>query len=76
MISQKNGEANLKAIRELFESGSILTVLDVLRSVGTIELRHYVAILRKDLDISDRWVKRNGKRFKEYWLERGYQDDK
>jgi len=63
-----NKSQNLKEIKALFEAGKTLTVVSVLRDVGTIELRHYVAVLRKDMEIKDKWVKRNGKRFKEYWL--------
>jgi len=62
---------NLKAIREQLIRGWRITVQSVLQSVGTQEARTYIAILRKDpeLKIKDRWISKNGKHFKEYFLD-------
>ncbi len=55
-------------IKNGFEAGKTLTVLDALNQFRTIELRKYVSMLRKEgLNIQDRWVSKNGKRFKEYF---------
>lgn len=57
-------------IAQLFKAGEKLTVMDVLKKVGTIELRHFVAALRKEgMDIQSKWtVAPTGKRFKIYHL--------
>lgn len=68
MNAQLNKEHNTQAIKRLLDEGKILTVAFVYKVVKTLELRHYVAILRKEFKIRDRWVKKNGKRFKEYFL--------
>jgi len=55
-------------IKNGLEAGKTLTVLDALNQFRTIELRKYVSMLRKEgLNIQDRWVSKNGKRFKEYF---------
>lgn len=61
-------ERNIKAIKEQLEAGRRLTVLSVLHSIGTLELRYYIARLRKTMQIADEWKSKNGKRFKEYYL--------
>lgn len=71
MEDQGNKIKNLEAIKDLLESGKKLSVVSVLNMVGTIELRHYIAILRKQMSIADKWVKSpEGKRYKEYWLQK------
>jgi hypothetical protein len=63
-------EADLQQIKKLLLDGKRLTVVGVLRLVGTQELRTYIPILRRqhDMDISAEWQERGGKRFKEYYL--------
>ena len=63
-------ETNIIKIRCQLESGWRITVQSVRKSVGTQELRHYIPIIRKrfELPVSSVWVKRKGKRFKEYFL--------
>lgn len=63
---------NLKAIRAQILRGWRVTVKSILQSVGTQEARHYIAKLRRDpeLAIKDRWVSKDGKRFKEWWHEK------
>jgi len=63
---------NLTKIRTLLNGGARLTVLTYFRIASTFELRHFVAILRKDgLKISDQWMKNETtqKRYKIYWLQ-------
>lgn len=57
-------------IASLFRAGKKLTVITALKEVGTLELRHFVAELKKSgMDIQSEWkVAGNGKRFKEYSL--------
>lgn len=59
-----------KQIASLFRAGKKLTVITALREVGTLELRHFVAELKKaGMDIRSEWkIAGNGKRFKEYRL--------
>lgn len=62
---------NLTKIRTLLNGGAKLTVLLTLRLVKTLELRHYIAILRKEgMKIADQWTKNEvtQKRYKVYWL--------
>lgn len=65
-----NQQTNLSAIRKLLLGGCKLTVLLVLRIVNTLELRHYLSILRKEgMIIKDEWkTTDDGKRFKVYWV--------
>ena len=65
-----NKQTNLSAIRKLLLGGCKLTVLLVLRLVRTLELRHYLSILRKEgMVIKDEWkTTDDGKRFKVYWV--------
>ena len=60
---------NQQRIRSLLEKGKRLTVVSVLRIVGTIELRVYISKLRREgLNIKGDWTKRNGKKFKIYYI--------
>ena len=63
-----------KAIITDLTNGKTLTVLDGLTLYRTIDLRKYISDLRKDGNlISDRWVKSNGKKFKQYFIPKSYQ---
>jgi len=69
MDRQNNFDSNLKKIKEQLEAGKRISVMSVLDSVHTLELRHYVAQLRKVMPIEGEWVKtEQGKRYKEYYL--------
>jgi len=60
---------NLKAIKGQLLRGWRVTVKSILQSIGTQEARHYIAKLRRDpeLKIKDRWISKDGKRFKEWF---------
>jgi hypothetical protein len=63
-----------KAIITDLTNGKTLTVLDGLTMYRTIDLRKYISDLRAEGNlISDRWVKSNGKKFKQYFIARSYQ---
>lgn len=66
----KNHNETIKnKIRKELEKGYIITVLSVLKSCKTMELRSYVAALKKSgMKIRSEWVKKNGKHFKQYFL--------
>lgn len=64
-----NAFKNEKAILEQLIAGRRITTMSVLSSVGTSELRTYLSRIRKTVKISSTWVKRNGKHFKEYYIE-------
>lgn len=69
---ETNKNDNLTKIRTLLNGGAKLTVLLTLRLVKTLELRHYIAILRKEgMKIADQWTKNEvtQKRYKVYWLQ-------
>lgn len=56
-------------IREELEKGFIISVLSVMKSIKTFELRTYISALKKDgLKIRSEWNYKNGKRFKTYHL--------
>jgi hypothetical protein len=61
---------NKKRIKAELLSGKRITVQSVLKTIGTQELRTYIPILRREdeLDIATEWILKNGKRFKEYFL--------
>lgn len=60
---------NLSRIREQLVNGRRITSISVLSSIGTTEIRHYLSKLRKEgLKISDRWLEKDGKHFKEWFL--------
>lgn len=64
----------LHKIKNAFERGDKLTVLDATRDFNTVDLRKYVSILRAhphNMPITDQWDKHKptGKRFKRYWIE-------
>jgi hypothetical protein len=63
-----NHEKNEALIKQQLLAGKRITVLSVLKSVGTIEARHYLSIIRRELPVSSEWVTKNGKRFKEYFI--------
>lgn len=59
-----------KQIKDQLENGRRITSMSVLNSLGTTEIRYYIARLRKQgMTIVDKWIKKENKRFKEYWLE-------
>lgn len=67
---QETKNDNLTKIRSLLESGTRITSIKVLIEVGTTEVRHYLSKLRKEgLVIKDRWMEKDGKHFKEWFLE-------
>jgi hypothetical protein len=70
MQNLDNNESNIYQIRDLLLSGRVLTVQSVRRAVGTQELRHYIPVIRTrfELKVDSKWVCKNGKRFKQYWL--------
>ena len=60
---------HLSTIKILLEEGGRITVLGYFKVFSSFELRHWIAILRKDgMKISDEWKSNNGKRYKEYYL--------
>ncbi|WP_152620364.1 hypothetical protein [Pedobacter lusitanus] len=60
---------NLQKIKEMLESGKVVTVISIKRTVNTYEGRHYLAILKKTMNIIREWVTSpNGRRYKKYWL--------
>lgn len=62
-------EKNQKAIEAQLVAGRRISVISVLQSVGTLELRTYLSKIRRKLSIADEWVTLpNGKRHKEYYL--------
>lgn len=64
-------ETNLKKIATLLNGGAKLTVLGYFKLMQTFELRHFIAILRKQgMKIADQWCKNEvtQKRYKIYWL--------
>ena len=63
-----------KAIITDLTNGKTLTVMDGLTLYRTIDLRKYISTLRAEGNlISDRWVKSNGKKFKQYFIGKNYQ---
>ena len=60
-------------IKNGLEAGKTLTVVDALNQYRTIDLRKYISDLRKEgMVINDRWVTKNGKRYKEYFVSKSY----
>jgi len=58
-----------QAIKQSFEAGNTLTTLDGLKLFRTLEMRKFVSMLRAEgMSIQDRWVEKNGKRYKEYFV--------
>ena len=60
---------NLTRIKSLLESGAIINSMIVLRLIGTTEIRHYIAKIRKEIKVLDRWVTKDNKRWKVYWID-------
>ncbi len=61
--------ATREQIKNGLEAGKTLTVVSALNEYRTIDLRKYISDLRKEgMNIQDRWVEKNGKRFKEYFV--------
>lgn len=60
---------NLTKIRKMLDDGIVLTHFNVLDLIGTTEIRHYIAKIRKEIKVRDKWVSRNGKRWKIYWID-------
>lgn len=55
-------------------NGKKLTVMDGLLSHKTIDLRKYISLIKKDgIAIESKWVSRNGKHFKEYFIPKKYE---
>ena len=63
-----NHSANLALIRDQLLNGRRISVKSVWKSIGTTELRHYIAILRKTLNIASEWVTDGGVRYKVYYI--------
>lgn len=61
---------NEKAILQQLIAGRRITSISVLKSIGTTETRVYIARIRKTVKVSDKWVTKNGKHFKEYYIEK------
>lgn len=62
-----------KQMREDLEGGMTLTVLTGLKLYKTIDLRKYISDLKKEgMNIQSRWVQRNKKRYKEYFIGKKY----
>lgn len=60
-------------IRTDLELGMTLTVISGLKNYRTIDLRKYISDLKKDgVNISDRWVLKNKKKYKEYFISKKY----
>lgn len=51
-------------------AGRRITTVSVLKSLKSTELRHFIAILRKTVRISDKWVSNGKVRYKEYYIEK------
>jgi len=63
-------KTNLQRIRDLLNGGIRISSILVLRIVGITEVRHYLSILRKEgMIIKDCWIEKDGKRFKQWYLE-------
>lgn len=59
---------NMEKIAQMLEDGKIVTVHSIRVAIGTYEGRHYLAMLKKTMDIASEWVTSpSGKRFKKYW---------
>jgi hypothetical protein len=59
---------NLEKIKAQLESGKVITVLSIQRSVHTSELRHYISKIKERMEIVSQWCTDNaGRRFKKYW---------
>jgi len=67
----KTNDNHQGAIFAQLLAGKRISVLTVLQTVGTSELRHYIAIIRGGgLPVSDEKIKRpDGTWYKEYFLE-------
>lgn len=62
-------EKNQQLIEQQLLAGKRISVISVLKSIQTLELRHYIAKLRRVHSIAGEWVTTpNGKRYKEYYL--------
>ena len=61
---------NRNKIRALMLTGVRVTTMSILFTIGTSELRKYLSDLRKEgLIIRDKWIEKDGKHFKQYWIE-------
>lgn len=59
---------NLQKIKAQLEKGKVITVQSIRASVGTQELRHYITIIKRDMEIESQWFTTlDGRRFKKYW---------
>lgn len=63
-----------KEILSDLTNGKRLTVLDGLKMYSTIDLRKYISLIKKDgINIESKWISKNGKHFKEYFIAKNYQ---
>lgn len=57
------------AIKQALEAGERLTVVDAFKRYNTLELKHFIYLLRKSgMAIHDKWMSNDRKRWKVYWL--------
>lgn len=50
-------------------AGRRITCVSVLKSLHTTELRHFIAIIRKTVNVSSVWIQKGKVRFKEYYID-------
>jgi len=50
-------------------AGRRITCVSVLKSCHSTELRHFVAIIRKTVNVSSVWIQKGKVRFKEYYID-------
>lgn len=59
----------LKKIRQHLQNGNTITALEALKLYGCFRLGARIYDLKKEgLDIKSRYIKNNGKKYKEYYL--------
>lgn len=65
-----NAATNMKLIYDKLVAGEKLTVASVQRTVGTTELRHYIAKIKKNynVEINSEWVHDSERQWKIYSL--------
>ena len=71
-IKNMKNITNLALILEQLQAGKEISTTSVLRTVGTTELRHYIAKIRKTITVLDRKVRNHGENgfHKVYFLKR------
>lgn len=66
-----NQDIQQEGIKKCFEMGGRLTVQEAFHRFHTTELRKIVCRLKKaGYNITDRWIEKNGNRFKQYGLDK------